>query len=508
MQETWFEQAQNFLKVKEQFMLGELSTERQNPKTIGLAELSQHNLHDALVDFHEVDKQTLRTLINKLPLLEEMADSISETVKSQHRIFFVGCGATGRLSLSIEFLARASGGFFDQQVTGLMAGGDLALIHSIERFEDYPEYAVRQLRDLNFSENDLLIAVTEGGETPFVIGAVEYAAKFSKRKPFFLYCNPDDILKKVAARSKAVLENSAISKINLDVGPMALSGSTRLQATTIQMSACCLALLHYNEKDKWVSLVESMLNQVDSLVHEDFERLIENESQFYQNAEAVLYKVDPFLAIAVMTDTTERSPTFSLASFENRFEPERPFSWCYLYDSEAESAEDAWLKLLMRRPNTLEWPELDGIASMKRLLGFDFSKSLKRHRESGMKCTQHIAQIELHKDYIRLTIGPDRATISNQHFQLWQSHIMLKIALNAHSTLVMGRLKRYQSNIMTYVRPSNNKLIDRATRYIMALLKEQGRTDYSYDQIVMKIFEVRTKISPCQPIVLEVMKEL
>ena len=44
-----------------------------------------------------------------------------------------------------------------------MAGGDIALVHSLEGFEDYPEYGARHLRQLGFSENDLFIGVTEGG---------------------------------------------------------------------------------------------------------------------------------------------------------------------------------------------------------------------------------------------------------------------------------------------------------------------------------------------------------
>lgn len=76
-----------------------------------------------------------------------------------------------------------------------MAGGDLALIKSVEDFEDHPEYAVEHMKDLKFGPNDLLIASTEGGETPWVIGATNYASEYSSRKPYFLYCNPDDKLK-------------------------------------------------------------------------------------------------------------------------------------------------------------------------------------------------------------------------------------------------------------------------------------------------------------------------
>lgn len=36
--------------------------------------------------------------------------------------------------------------------------------------------------------------------------------------------------------------------------------------------------------------------------------------------------------------------------------------------------------------------------------------------------------------------------------------------LNTLSTLVMGRMNKYFSNIMIHVRPSNNKLKDRSIR--------------------------------------------
>lgn len=48
--------------------------------------------------------------------------------------------------------------------------------------------------------------------------------------------------------------------------------------------------------------------------------------------------------------------------------------------------------------------------------------------------------------------------------------MLIKVILNKHSTLVMGRLNRIKSNIMSWVRPSNNKLIDRAIRYVRHLL--------------------------------------
>lgn len=80
-------------------------------------------------------------------------------------------------------------------------------------------------------------------------------------------------------------------------------------------------------------------------------------------------------------------------------------------------------------------------------------------------------------------------------------HVLLKILLNNHSTLIMGRLGRYESNVMTFVRASNYKLIDRAARCIMMLHKGP-----SYDRVVHKIFEIKQQIREDEPIVMKVVE--
>jgi N-acetylmuramic acid 6-phosphate etherase len=80
-------------------------------------------------------------------------------------------------------------------------------------------------------------------------------------------------------------------------------------------------------------------------------------------------------------------------------------------------------------------------------------------------------------------------------------HTLLKVLLNNHSTLIMGRLGRYESNVMTFVRASNYKLIDRAARCIMMLHK--GPT---YPEVVRKIFEIKQQIREDEPVVIKVVE--
>ena len=80
-------------------------------------------------------------------------------------------------------------------------------------------------------------------------------------------------------------------------------------------------------------------------------------------------------------------------------------------------------------------------------------------------------------------------------------HLFLKLLLNAHSTLVMGRLGRYESNVMTWVRPSNYKLIDRAARYTEHLLARE-KIRVSYAETVYAIFENAARLGPSDSIVM------
>src|SRR5664279_1828982 len=214
--------AEKFLSVSSQYKLGKLITESSHPYTRDLSSLSLNDTGEAIQKLKELDNAVLKVFSEKITQIIYLKDKIRDTLNDGNDIYFCGCGATGRLSLTIETLWRQvhKGKILENKVFSFMSGGDVALIRSIENFEDFPAYGARQLVESGFKDGDLLIATTEGGETPFVIGATEN----SKRKPFFLYCNPDDILSDVAERSKRVIQNTNIEKINLTVGPMAVTG--------------------------------------------------------------------------------------------------------------------------------------------------------------------------------------------------------------------------------------------------------------------------------------------
>jgi N-acetylmuramic acid 6-phosphate etherase len=517
---TYREKAREFLKIAPQFKLGMLTTETQHPKTLSLSTLAHSDLVQAIALVKEIDLDTLAVLRGKTDEVVAMAAAVKATLERGGRIFLCGCGSTGRLSLVLETLWRelqplkspVSGPGLRDRVISFMAGGDIALIKAVEQFEDYPEFGAQQLLELGFSAKDLLISTTEGGETPFVIGATEKAAEISHHAPYFLYCNPDKILIELVERSKRVIENDHIRKLNLTVGPMAISGSTRMQATTILMLAVGLAIIHFDQDQATITQeVEELYRYYDQLDITCLKSFIEKESDLYKNDGYVFYEADEDFAISILTDTTERAPTFSLVPFENLYDRDKPTfrpSLSYLVLPKAKDAPETWRLLLGREPRALNWKEFEGLVDLHRLYGHDFSQNILRYRREYLPAGQH-SSFMIKKIDGKLLFQLDELS---HRFLLdglsrLSEHIVLKMLLNTHSTLVMGRLGRYEGNLMTYVRPSNNKLIDRTIRYVRLLLK-QGQIEKSYEEVAYACFREMETINEDEPIVLKTLDRL
>lgn len=495
-----------FLKVANEFQLGSLLTESPHPLTENLSQLAKFDTRKALSNLKTVDLLALKKLTEKTELLRPLHFAIQQTLDHDGRVFFCGCGATGRLSLSIETLWRQV--FNNDRVIGFMAGGDVALIHSIEKFEDYPEFGARHLKQLGFRDGDLLVSTTEGGETPYVIGATEEAAKISSRNPFILYCNPDEILCRVATRSKNFIENPRINKINLTVGPMALTGSTRMQATTVLMGAVGSCLLNFKKDFSAVfEELHALQNIATLLNYERLEPLTIEESQTYRDGKFVLYTCDPSLSITVITDTTERAPTFSLFPFESQSQSKENPAWAYLQVNGTKDNTEAWQKMLGRPPRHLEWPEVSEQTTEKYLWSFELSTKIRTLRDSYIKPPQRIFEIHLDDKGLSFWYAGHVIMFAEVAKQsLLVQHLIIKMLMNAHSTLVMGRLGRFEGNLMTYVRPSNYKLIDRAIRYASILL-EKRNIKRPYIEMAKRVFELREVLPRDQALVMELIKD-
>ncbi|MGZ3723280.1 MAG: hypothetical protein ACXVA9_10135, partial [Bdellovibrionales bacterium] len=380
-------EAEEFLRQKQLFQLGDLPTESPNPLTVNLSQLAQNDVDEALRIMRQIDISALRKILAGFDQYQDLFTAVAQTLEQGKRIYLVGCGATGRLSLSLEYLWRRRNPGSDQ-VRSLMAGGDVALVHSLEGFEDFPQFGARHLKQLGFSNGDLLIGTTEGGETPYVIGAVECAAQESSRNPYFLYCNTRQILIDKVERSKRVLQNPKIKSLCLEVGPMALTGSTRMQASTVLMLVVGLALEYGADWKRAEKELQTWVQFLEKSPMPAMHGFILREAETYAQGNYTCYTAED-LAITVFTDTTERAPTFNLAPFDNPAHPSDRFSLTYISIPSANDALESWRHLLARDPRPIEWSEVHAKTSAEYLLSFDFGRKAMDFRKKLLPDAKH-----------------------------------------------------------------------------------------------------------------------
>lgn len=507
--EVCYKKCSAFLEVADEFRLGDLTTEKSNFSTENLSFLSINDIDKAVSVLKETDIQALEEFSKYSVSINELLIAVKETLTEGNKIYLCGCGSTGRLSMALEFIWRNinKGNKLKNSVIGFMAGGDVALINSIEQFEDYPEYGARQLRELGFGERDLFIGITEGGETPFVIGATEESLKYSSRKPFFLYCNPDDVLIKSAIRSEKVIRNFQIIKVNLDVGPMAITGSTRMQASTVLMYAVGLCLMYYREKINIEEKIRTFIEYYSDFDLSFLSSFIIRETEIYKEGKFLFYETNEDYGISVLTDTTERSPTFSLNPFENQKSDNIKPSLCYLLFPGSEDSAEAWYSLLSRKPRALNWKNISEFTTDNWLYGFDFSKNLITSRERYLSGESKFLNISETDNILRIELEEIEHSVNLHGLTILEKHLCLKMILNTLSTLVMGRLGRYEGNVMTWVRPSNNKLIDRTIRYVSLFMEKKGKS-FSYEEIARACFTLIPSIKADESLVLAVVDYL
>tara|TARA_X000000950_G_scaffold240942_1_gene294262 strand:- start:613 stop:1389 length:777 start_codon:yes stop_codon:yes gene_type:complete len=244
---------------------------------------------------------------------------------------------------------------------------------------------------------------------------------------------------------------------------------------------------------------KKILRAYEKIMFSGLFKLINSEAKAFRNNESVVYKCHSDFALTVLTDTTERSPTFGLAPFENLNYASEPNSFNHLEILGYSNNEKAWFDLLSRTPRELQWPNLEGKSSMETLLGF----SIFENHSRNSPVTTHYFSIKKENSII-LELEGNELKIKTDELNYLEECILLKMVLNLYSTCLMGVLGRFESNIMTWVRASNFKLIDRTIRYASLILRQQ-EIEVSYEALASRLFalEVSESESLVEKLVLE-----
>ena len=199
------EQALDFIRNETQFHLGYLPTEQSHPKTRGLSQALQVDTAKGIRMLLSVDDD-IPPVVKQVIASAEFAKlraAIKTALDNNKKVYFSGCGSTGRLAILLDAANRrywrktfekhpelkAVCGDMTERTHAVMTGGDFAMIRSVEMFEDYITFGYHQMEEAGASEGDVVVAISEGGETSSVIGTVLRGVDV-KAQVFFLFNNP------------------------------------------------------------------------------------------------------------------------------------------------------------------------------------------------------------------------------------------------------------------------------------------------------------------------------
>lgn len=513
--------AEHFIENETEFHLGFLPTEQSNPKTRSMEADFARSTADGVRTLQKPDRDVLAMAERVLgsPAFARMADDGIRTVRNGGRIVFSGCGATGRLSILLESMWREyfapAGDPLADAAAGIMTGGDYALVKSVEAFEDYQNFGRRQAADLGIGPKDMLVAITEGGETSSVIGTVKESAERGAAV-YLLFNNPAALLRERLVRCREVIDDPRVTVLDLSCGPMALAGSTRMQATTSEqlvggaLLETVLAGLEGRPAPEFAAEFGRVLDHLES--EESVRQLaeaIDFEAELYRGGGKVTYLADDYL-LDIFTDTTERSPTFMLPPFRRNDDTASPMPWAFVKNP-LHTTRGTWRNMLHRAPRCLNWTRQDYIAmeSPQKIVGnppqidaealyrFEVGNEPAPERFAGTASGAILVEVagsagnaaleaaaKQWKVIRKLEISSG-ASDSPLHLM---NHMALKLALNTISTGTMARLGRVAGNWMSWVSISNKKLIDRAIR----LVSELGGVPYR--EACLALFETAAEM--------------
>jgi N-acetylmuramic acid 6-phosphate etherase len=510
--------AENFLRNETQYQLGFLPIEQANPKTATMDQAFLRSTREGVRMLQSVDRDLVSLSEKALSTdrFARMTEAMHRSLSGKGKVVFSGCGATGRLSILLEaayrdWCRRRMLPDRSDSVFSIMTGGDYALIRSVEFFEDVLELGRQQVRELEMGKGDTLVAITGTGETTSILGTVMEAAERGA-DVFLVICVPQEIPRSRLERCRQAFDHPQVTVLDMPCGAMALSGSTRMQSTTLEMVVAGAALETAMQRmvgeepgGQYAARFGRLLDALERPAGVDaIASYIEFEEGLYGRKGLVTYFADDFL-LDILSDTTERSPTFLIPPFRKRDDTVSPQSWAFVKNPGVPTPE-AWFRCFSRRPRCLNWtredydrmgasalvasgiPRINEEELLKFRIGNEADPSRTETKENAAVWISHgkppasfTEAAGRFQSRRSLVVGPGDGA-GDFHVPYGDEetplrlfgHLSVKLVLNTVSTGTMVRMGRVTGNWMTWLDVSNKKLIDRSIR----IVSDQCRMPY------------------------------
>ena len=184
--------------------------------------IEKMSVEEITANINSEDKTVPLAIEKALPQLNVLISKIIECLKNGGRMFYLGAGSGGRLSVLDVIELPTTYGIAPGVIQSILAGGVEHLVEALEEKEDDGTAGWKMLQENNISEKDIVIGISASGTTPFVLGALtECTAR--NISTGCIVSNPDS---PIAARADYPVE--------VITGPEFITGSTRMKCGTAQ----------------------------------------------------------------------------------------------------------------------------------------------------------------------------------------------------------------------------------------------------------------------------------
>jgi len=210
------------LILKEQKSMSINLAERITEQPSHYDHLEQMSVAELLAHINEEDARVAAAVSKVLPQITALVEAIEPRMKGGGRLFYIGAGTSGRLGVLDASELPPTFGVPETWVTGVIAGGDKALRHAVERIEDDAEQGWKDLMALHPTKDDTVLGIAASGTTPYVVEAIRQARK----NGLLTGC--------ITSNPKTPLAQEADISIETIVGPEFVTGSSRMKSGTAQ----------------------------------------------------------------------------------------------------------------------------------------------------------------------------------------------------------------------------------------------------------------------------------
>ena len=149
-------------------------TEKQNSKSKKIDNLSTFEI---LSIINDEDKEIPGAIEEILPEITLLVDCAVNNFKNGGRLFYFGCGTSGRLGVLDASECPPTFSVSKKMVQGIIAGGNRALVESIENAEDSFDDGKKSIEKNKINNFDTIIGISAIGTANYVHGALMEAKK-------------------------------------------------------------------------------------------------------------------------------------------------------------------------------------------------------------------------------------------------------------------------------------------------------------------------------------------